>query len=107
MFTSVTETQGIVIAEAKAAGLPVVAVDANGVSEMVKDGLEGYLTDPVPFQFAEKVCRILEDGKLRKDMGIMARRGAEELSSANCTSQLLSCYSAFAGDKGRVANNLS
>lgn len=107
VFTSVTETQGIVIAEAKAAGLPVVAVGANGVSEMVEDGVDGYLTDPEPLQFAEKVCRILKDLKLREDMSRMARRRAEELSSANCTNQLLCCYSSFAETKERVANILS
>ena len=73
VFTSVTETQGIVIAEAKAAGLPVVAVGANGVSEMVEDGLDGYLTGPDSVHFAERVCQVLKDGKIREDMGRRAR----------------------------------
>ena len=36
VFPSVTETQGLVIAEAKAAGLPVVAIRAFGAAEMVR-----------------------------------------------------------------------
>ncbi|MDN5871292.1 MAG: glycosyltransferase [Nitrococcus sp.] len=42
-FASLSETQGMVLAEAMAAGLPVVAVDAPGVREIVMDGYNGYL----------------------------------------------------------------
>ncbi|MGE5247170.1 MAG: glycosyltransferase, partial [Verrucomicrobiota bacterium] len=42
-FASGSETQGLVLAEAMAAGVPVVAVDAPGVREMVVDGRNGYL----------------------------------------------------------------
>ena len=38
-FASVTETQGLVLIEAMAAGLPVVAVRAFGVEDMVDDGV--------------------------------------------------------------------
>lgn len=92
VFSSVTETQGIVIAEAKAAGLPVVAVGAYGVTEMVEDGIDGYLTDLEPVQFAEKVLHILKHEALWKEMSTGARRNAEKLSSANCTAKLVECY---------------
>ncbi len=42
-FASLSETQGIVLVEAMAAALPVVAVDAPGVREVVKDGYNGRL----------------------------------------------------------------
>ncbi|MCR4336302.1 MAG: glycosyltransferase [Candidatus Omnitrophica bacterium] len=42
-FASLTETQGIVLVEAMAAALPVVAIDAPGVREVVKDGYNGRL----------------------------------------------------------------
>jgi glycosyltransferase involved in cell wall biosynthesis len=42
-FASQSETQGIVLAEAMAAGAPVVAVDASGVRDIVRDGVNGRL----------------------------------------------------------------
>lgn len=42
-FASQSETQGLVLAEAMAAGVPVVAQDAPGVREMIKDGINGTM----------------------------------------------------------------
>lgn len=46
-FASLSETQGMVLAEAMAAALPVVAVDAPGAREVVVDGFNGYLLPTV------------------------------------------------------------
>lgn len=43
VFASRTETQGMVLAEAMAAGTPVLAVDAPGAREIVRDGVNGML----------------------------------------------------------------
>jgi glycosyltransferase involved in cell wall biosynthesis len=43
IFTSRSETQGLVLAEAMAAGTPVVALDGPGVREIVRDGKNGRL----------------------------------------------------------------
>ncbi|MCL2337546.1 MAG: glycosyltransferase family 4 protein [Firmicutes bacterium] len=91
-FASVTETQGLVIGEAKTAGLPVVAVRANGVSEMVEDGVDGFLTDLDQEQFVDKIKLLLDDRQLLDRLGQNAARNAEKISAANCTSQLLTCY---------------
>jgi len=42
-FASLSETQGLVLLEAMAAGVPVVALDATGVREVVEDGKNGRL----------------------------------------------------------------
>ncbi len=42
-FSSLSETQGLVLAEAMAAGVPVVALDAPGAREIVRDGVNGRL----------------------------------------------------------------
>lgn len=97
VFSSVSETQGIVIAEAKAAGLPVVAVGAYGVSEMVEHGMDGYLTEPEPLQLAKHICHVLKYDNLREQMSSRARTNAAKLSSVNCTQQLVKCYTDLLG----------
>jgi len=92
VFPSVTETQGIVIAEAKAAGLPVVAINAYGVSEMVEDGVDGYLTELNQEQFASKVYMLLKNDDLKEEMSKKARHNVEKLSSTNCTARLIDSY---------------
>ena len=46
-FASQTETQGMVVTEALATGIPVVALDAPGVREVVRDGVNGRLLAPL------------------------------------------------------------
>ncbi|MFW6367237.1 MAG: glycosyltransferase [bacterium] len=43
LFASTTETQGMVLAEAMSAGVPVVGLDAPGVREVIRDGANGRL----------------------------------------------------------------
>lgn len=43
LFTSQTDTQGLVLAEAMAGGLPVVALPGVGQQEIVRDGVNGYI----------------------------------------------------------------
>lgn len=91
-FASVTETQGLVIGEAKAAGLPVVAVKAFGVSEMVEDGIDGFLTDLNMALFVDRIKLLLENKNLLHTMGQNAAFNAENISAHNCTNRLLDCY---------------
>lgn len=77
-FASPTETQGIVVVEAMAAGLPVVAVRAGGVPEVVRDGETGLLTDVDPRALGVAIRRLLEDATLRQRCaggGRLAARG--------------------------------
>jgi glycosyltransferase involved in cell wall biosynthesis len=59
------------IMEAMCAKLPVVATDVGGVSELVEDGVTGFLVPPKnPEALAEKIERLLADKDLRKEMGM-------------------------------------
>jgi glycosyltransferase involved in cell wall biosynthesis len=46
VFPSRTETLGLVLLEAMAAGCPVIAANAGGIPDIVSDGVNGYLFDP-------------------------------------------------------------
>ncbi len=65
VFASKSETQGIVLLEAMAAGLPVVAVRASGTSDVVVDGVNGYLTREEEADFADAVSAVLGSSDLR------------------------------------------
>lgn len=92
VFASVTETQGLVIAEAKAAGLPVVAVEAFGVKEMVNSGIDGFLTPLEHSAFVSKILKLLKEPELRQRLGDNARKSVESISSSNSARRLLVCY---------------
>lgn len=74
LFASETETQGLVLAEAAACGLPAVAVDAPGCEEVVADGESGVLTKGEPAALAEAAIGLLLD---RERLRAMARRARE------------------------------
>lgn len=67
LYASRSETQGIVLAEAMAAGNPVVAVSATGVNDIVKDGVNGFRTEEDIDEWAKKAVRALQP-KVHKQM---------------------------------------
>jgi len=79
LHCSITETFGLVVLESMASGVPVIARDEGGPSEIVEDGRSGYLTLPNDLEsFVEKVVKLGKDNELRTEMGLEARRIAEE-----------------------------
>jgi glycosyltransferase involved in cell wall biosynthesis len=77
LFASETETQGLVLAEAHACGLPAVAVRASGVDEVVTDGETGILTKAETGEMADAAIGLLLDAGRRVSMGQAARRLVE------------------------------
>lgn len=64
---STTETQGIVLIEAAATGLPLVAVDAGAVRELCQNRKNGALCRPKDtLQMARAIMRIIKDRELRQ-----------------------------------------
>jgi len=86
-----------VIGEAKAAGLPVVAVRAYGVSEMVEDRVDGFLTDLSKDEFVGKINLLLNNDELRATMSKNAQINAEKLSARNSALKLLDIYNESIG----------
>jgi phosphatidylinositol alpha-mannosyltransferase len=87
------ESFGIVLVEAMAAGLPVVASDIAGYDEVVSDGIEGLLVPPRdPGALAAAAGRILDDGALARSMSEAARRRAATFDWHVVTGQLEALY---------------
>ncbi len=77
VFASETETQGLVLAEAAACGLPAVTVSGPGCDEAVRDGETGVLTKPDGASLAEAAIGLLLDPERRARMAARARAVAE------------------------------
>ena len=61
------ETQGIVLIEAAACGLPLIAVDKGAVSEVCRNDINGYLCEPGNVaEISKAIVKILSDGKKRE-----------------------------------------
>lgn len=77
-LTSSYEPFGLVLPEAMSCGLPVVAFDCPyGPSEIISDGKDGFLIDCYDIDaFANKLCLLIEDETLRKQMGQYAIQSA-------------------------------
>jgi glycosyltransferase involved in cell wall biosynthesis len=92
VFASRTETQGVSIAEALAAGLPCVVVGAMGAAEAVTDGVDGFIVPPNEEQFRDAVQRLITSPELRQRMSKAAQRKAPQLSREHCVDELLQLY---------------
>ncbi len=93
-FSSQSETQGLVVAEAMAAGLPVVALRAPGVREVVRDGENGFLlpANSPAAAFARALERIRSDPRLAQRFRTEATRTAADFSREHCAKLALEFY---------------
>jgi glycosyltransferase involved in cell wall biosynthesis len=79
LHCSITETFGLVVLESMASGVPVIARDEGGPSEIVADGKSGYLVAPQDLEtFVEKVLKLGNDAQLRDQMALESRKMAED-----------------------------
>jgi glycosyltransferase involved in cell wall biosynthesis len=93
VFPSRTETLGLVLLEAMAAGCPVIAANAGGIPDIVTDGMNGYLFDPTDENGAIAATqRLLSHSGEREMMRQNARMEAERWGWSAATRQLQSFY---------------
>lgn len=83
LFASKSETQGIVLLEAMAGGSPVIAVQAAGVSDVVQDGRNGFLSLEVEEVFACLTEHLLLDTKLYQRLSEGAMETAEHYRNSS------------------------
>lgn len=92
-FASHSETQGMVVTEALASGVPVVAVDAAGVREVVENGVNGVLLpDDDLGRFVAALRGLAENELRRRSMGAEARRTAARVSRDETANRTIRLY---------------
>ncbi|NIO68484.1 MAG: glycosyltransferase [Anaerolineae bacterium] len=78
---SEVETQGLVVLEAAATGLPIVAVRAAAIPEVVEDGVTGYLVAPRDIDaMADRLVRLLRNPDQARAMGQAGRAKMQQHS---------------------------
>jgi glycosyltransferase involved in cell wall biosynthesis len=94
---SVSEVHPLVVIEALAAGLPVVAVASPGISDTVKHGKSGLLAAaPEPGALSYEAEKLVRDEALRLELSKGASERALHYCLKNTAGQLLSAYEGLA-----------
>jgi glycosyltransferase involved in cell wall biosynthesis len=91
-FASTSETQGLVLAEAMASGLPVVAVDDLAVADAVADGVNGFLVPERAEDLAAAADRVLGDPEMRARMSAESLKRADALCIDRMAEKLAGVY---------------
>ena len=109
LFPSSTETLGLVLLEAMAAGCPVVGANKGGIPDIISDGENGCLYNPDgendgALSLIEATKKLLGNEVERTAMRKAARSEAERWGWAGATKQLRSYY---AGVLDKKQSNLA
>lgn len=98
-FASITETQGLATLEAMAAGLPVVAVDASGTRDILKNGQQGYLVENNAEALAAGIKKLLSNPERMQKFAEAALKKAQSFNIELLTKKLLTVYKQAIRDK--------
>jgi phosphatidylinositol alpha-mannosyltransferase len=87
------ESFGIVLLEAMAAGVPIVASDIHGFKRVVERNVQGILVEPRnPRALAAALYALARDPDLRDEMGEAGRARAPEFSWDRVTERIVDYY---------------
>lgn len=102
VFASRTETQGLVLLEAMAAGLPVVALAVMGTVDILGARRGALVPEDNPACFALELAHLLRDAPLRRRLGEEGRAFAGEWSDVALAARLADVYRRVAGERRSV-----
>jgi glycosyltransferase involved in cell wall biosynthesis len=101
LFASKTETQGMVILEAMATGLPVVAVRSSGIDDVVQDGVTGFKTPEDPEKWCGRIRELLNDERLRVQLSENAMQFAKNFSIEHFSRNIVDIYAYLLASRAR------
>jgi glycosyltransferase involved in cell wall biosynthesis len=103
IFASRTETQGLVLLEAMALGVPVVSTAVMGSREVLEGGQGSLIAAEDEADFASKAACLLADGELRATLATQARAHARSWSAPLLADRLLDFYRTVVGSASEPA----
>jgi glycosyltransferase involved in cell wall biosynthesis len=92
IFSSRTETQGLVLLEAMAQGVPVVSTAELGTRDVLKEGLGVWIAKEELEDFSKKVIRMLGNAELRDELGKAGREYAMGWSASKQAERMIDFY---------------
>src|SRR5207247_2175114 len=99
LLTSLWEGLPRVLVEAMIMGVPVVAPDVDGISEVIRTGENGYLVSPGDTaSMTVRVIELLENETLRRQMGRAAKGLVQEFSAEKMIEDHRRLYLDLMGD---------
>jgi glycosyltransferase involved in cell wall biosynthesis len=105
-FSSQSETQGMVLAEAMAARTPVVALDGPGVRDVLNDSNGRLLPADAPEQaFAEAITELVRDRARLPKLGETARASVHDYDLSVCADRILNLYSQLIEEHAPIVPN--
>jgi 1,2-diacylglycerol 3-alpha-glucosyltransferase len=92
LHASLTETQGMTIAEAMSAGLPIVAIEASGVVDQLENQKTGIMIKKEKGLFKKEVEKIIIDEDRARELGKAAKEKSKEFDNSIRVKQLEKIY---------------
>lgn len=92
VFSSTSETQGMVLVEAMAGGCPVVAVRSSGVHDVVKNGYNGMMVPESTDSWAAAVASLLSDPAGLSELSANSKIFAQSYSEENIAQKVEALY---------------
>jgi len=108
VFPSPTETFGNVVLEAMASGLPVIAANAGGVKDTVKDRINGLLFNPGDAsQLSNLISEIIENVDIKNDLRENSRKTVLERSWKSIFDGLVDTYEEIISNSRYIGEEIS
>lgn len=94
VFPSIYEASALVIPEAQAAGLPVIASPTGGAADFIENGKNGFILSSADNieELREKMILLVKDSDLCRQMGISAQKNAASYSWDNIAQKTLEIF---------------
>jgi len=105
VFSSITETQGLVVQEAMSYGLPAIAVGGGGASSAILDGENGYIVKNDSLEFAQAALRVLDQDSLQARMSDQALRSVRSQGLPRMCQDVVDVYRQVIALKSEKAEN--